>query len=142
MFFHGNISAASCGLALSYAAQLSGIFQFTVRLATDTEAKFVSVERMKNFLDQSMPEEPEIFERNSKASKKNPKKLLMLPSLVDIHPNWPVAGRVKFASVFMSYSLEHETVLRDLSFEVSPGQKIGKRLTTYYYICVIRFHVP
>jgi len=130
LIFHGSVSAASCGLALSYAAQLAGIFQFTVRLATETEAKFVSVERMKNFLEKSMPEEPEIFDAPSskKISRKNPEKLLMLPSLMDVHPNWPVAGHVKFDSVYMSYSLEHEAVLRDLSFEAYPGQKIGIKL--------------
>jgi ATP-binding cassette subfamily C (CFTR/MRP) protein 5 len=132
LIFHGKVSGAAAGLALSYAAQLAGIFQFTVRLATETEARFVSIERMKSFLDQSMPEEPKVFDTpNEKVLKKNPEKLLVLPSLVDMHPNWPVAGHVKFDSVFMSYSLEHEAVLRDLSFEVLPGQKIGMELCVY-----------
>lgn len=43
--FNGSVSAAAAGLALAYAAQLSGVFQFTVRLASEMEAKLVSVER-------------------------------------------------------------------------------------------------
>jgi ATP-binding cassette subfamily C (CFTR/MRP) protein 5 len=45
VMFHGNVTAAAAGLALAYAAQFSGVFQFTVRLASETEAKFVSMER-------------------------------------------------------------------------------------------------
>ena len=43
---HGVVPAALAGLALAYAAQLSGLFQFTVRLSSETEARFTSVERI------------------------------------------------------------------------------------------------
>ena len=124
MAFHGKISAAASGLALSYAAQLSGIFQFTVRLATDTQARFVSVERIYNFIHRCKLEEPEIFERLDKNYDK--KKLLAIQSLKDMHPNWPTAGHVKFDSVYMNYSLNHESVLKDLCFEALPGETIGR----------------
>ncbi|CAG7822979.1 unnamed protein product, partial [Allacma fusca] len=57
LVFHDVVTAASCGLALSYAAQLSGIFQFTVRMASEVEAKFVCVERLNTFLTLSQSEE-------------------------------------------------------------------------------------
>ena len=40
------IPAASAGLALAYVCQLSGIMQYVVRLACETESRFTSVQRM------------------------------------------------------------------------------------------------
>jgi len=47
---HGVIPAAYAGLALAYSGQLTGILQYTVRLATETESRFVSVQRMHTYL--------------------------------------------------------------------------------------------
>ena len=44
------MEAAFAGLALAYASQLSGIFQYTVRLSTETEARFTSVERIQSYI--------------------------------------------------------------------------------------------
>lgn len=46
----GMIPAASAGLALAYAGQLSGIMQYVVRLACETESRFTSVQRMHTYL--------------------------------------------------------------------------------------------
>ncbi len=46
----GMIPAASAGLALAYASQLSGIMQYVVRLACETESRFTSVQRMHTHL--------------------------------------------------------------------------------------------
>lgn len=46
----GTIPAASAGLALAYASQLSGIMQYVVRLACETESRFTSVQRMQTYL--------------------------------------------------------------------------------------------
>ena len=44
--FRGTIPAATAGLALAYASQLSGIMQYVVRLSCETESRFTSVQRM------------------------------------------------------------------------------------------------
>lgn len=46
----GTIPVASAGLALAYANQLSGIMQYIVRLACETESRFTSVQRMHTYL--------------------------------------------------------------------------------------------
>jgi len=120
LIFHGSVSAAACGLALSYAAQLSGIFQFTVRLASETEARFISVERMDTFLRYSQPEKPDESE-----DEKNQNLVQDNLSTATLHPNWPYAGHVKFVSVSLTYSTDTMPVLKDVSFEVQPGQNIG-----------------
>lgn len=35
--------------------QLTGLFQFTVRLASETEARFTSVERIHHYIQVSLP---------------------------------------------------------------------------------------
>lgn len=47
----GHLAPALAGLALTYAAHISGVFQFTVRLMSDTEARFISVERIVNHIE-------------------------------------------------------------------------------------------
>ncbi|KAJ8310788.1 hypothetical protein KUTeg_012653 [Tegillarca granosa] len=37
------------GMALAFAIQLTGLFQFTIRLAIETEARFISVERLQHY---------------------------------------------------------------------------------------------
>lgn len=44
----GHVSPELAGLALTYAAHISGVFQFTIRLMSDTETRFISVERIVN----------------------------------------------------------------------------------------------
>lgn len=117
LIFSGSVSPASCGLALSYAAQLSGIFQFTVRMASEVEAKFVCVERMNRFLTTTQTEEPVKTESSEDGGDS-------VTNLVT-HPNWPFAGRLKFHAVNLSYSSEAEPALRNLTVEILPGSKIG-----------------
>lgn len=73
VLMHGKIPPAYAGLAISYAVQvperpvpvagglawsqtclslcqLTGLFQFTVRLASETEARFTSVERIHQYI--------------------------------------------------------------------------------------------
>jgi len=38
---HGVVPAAFAGLALTFSGQLAGTVQYTVRLATETEARFI-----------------------------------------------------------------------------------------------------
>ena len=46
VILHGQVPPALAGLALAYAAHISGVFHYTVRLMSDTEVRFISVERM------------------------------------------------------------------------------------------------
>lgn len=42
-----------------------------------------------------------------------------------MRPDWPESGRVEFENVFLKYRPTTEYILKDLSFEVKPGEKIG-----------------
>ena len=40
-------------------------------------------------------------------------------------PDWPETGRIEFNHVCLKYRPNTEVVLKDLTFEVKPGEKIG-----------------
>jgi hypothetical protein len=49
VFLHGQVPPALAGLALAYAAHISGVFQYTTRLMSETEVRFISVERLTSY---------------------------------------------------------------------------------------------
>ncbi|XP_046735959.1 ATP-binding cassette sub-family C member 5-like [Diprion similis] len=102
-----ELPSALAGLALSYAAHISGVFQYTVRLASETEVKFISVERINHYL-KTLISEGNIKER-----------ILQPPS------GWPVAASIKFQNVSMAYGEGAPIILKNVSFTVDAGEKIG-----------------
>ncbi|KAF2351590.1 ABC transporter type 1 transmembrane domain [Trinorchestia longiramus] len=105
VLLRGQVEAAFAGLALAYASQLSGIFQYTVRLSTETEARFTSVERIQSYIETLESEER--------------------PSEVVPPSNWPTHGRICFRNVSMRYRHNTPLVFSDLSFDVHENEKIG-----------------
>ncbi|XP_056411928.1 ATP-binding cassette sub-family C member 5-like isoform X2 [Hyla sarda] len=107
VFMHGTIYPAYAGLALSYAVQLTGLFQFTVRLATETEARFTSLERINYYIENLESEVPPHIH-----TKPPPEE-------------WPQHGRITFENVEMRYRDGLPLVLKNISFSIEPQEKIG-----------------
>ncbi|XP_014480641.1 PREDICTED: multidrug resistance-associated protein 5-like isoform X2 [Dinoponera quadriceps] len=107
IFLKNELSPAFAGLAMAYSTQMTGVFQYTVRLMSETEVRFISVERISYYL--------KTLQREG-ASK-----------TVDVKPadNWPSCGKIQFKSVQMRYREELPLVLIDVSFSVKAGEKIG-----------------
>uniref|UniRef100_A0A3B4B7U0 ATP-binding cassette sub-family C member 5 n=1 Tax=Periophthalmus magnuspinnatus TaxID=409849 RepID=A0A3B4B7U0_9GOBI len=95
VLMRNQIPPAYAGLAMSYAVQLTGLFQFTVRLVTETEARFTSVERINHYI-KSAPA-----------------------------PSWPQHGKITFQNVEMSYRHDLPLVLKSVSFNILPQETIG-----------------
>ncbi|XP_076753799.1 ATP-binding cassette sub-family C member 5-like isoform X2 [Xylocopa sonorina] len=102
-----QIPPALAGLAMAYAMQMTGVFQYTVRLMAETETRFISVERISYYL-KTLPKE-ETFEENA------------------INPphEWPVEGKLEFRKVQLKYRKELSPVLHNISFATEPGEHIG-----------------
>uniref|UniRef100_A0AAR2JHA6 Uncharacterized protein n=1 Tax=Pygocentrus nattereri TaxID=42514 RepID=A0AAR2JHA6_PYGNA len=100
VFMHGHIPPAYAGLAISYAVQLTGLFQFTVRLLSETEARFTSVERINHYI-----------------------KVSVGPSAPD--PDWPQQGSISLQNVEMRYRPELPLVLKNLTFSILPEETVG-----------------
>uniref|UniRef100_A0A673BQA9 Multidrug resistance-associated protein 5-like n=1 Tax=Sphaeramia orbicularis TaxID=375764 RepID=A0A673BQA9_9TELE len=108
VFLHNQIPPAYAGLAISYAVQLTGLFQFTVRLLTETEARFTSVERINHYIKCLESEAP----RQS-------------PEATAPAPSWPQHGKITFQNVEMRYRDDLPLVLKKLSFTILPEETIG-----------------
>ncbi|XP_028271684.1 multidrug resistance-associated protein 5 [Parambassis ranga] len=108
VFMHSQIPPAYAGLAISYAVQLTGLFQFTVRLLTETEARFTSVERINHYIKSLESEAP----RQS-------------PEADTPAPSWPQQGKITFQNVEMRYREDLPLVLKNLSFTILPEETIG-----------------
>uniref|UniRef100_A0A8C1YLZ1 ATP-binding cassette sub-family C member 5 n=1 Tax=Cyprinus carpio TaxID=7962 RepID=A0A8C1YLZ1_CYPCA len=106
VFMHGRIPPAYAGLAISYAVQLTGLFQFTVRLLSETEARFTSVERINHYIKVEAPV-TRICGSSAPAS------------------SWPEEGRITFQNVEMRYRDDLPLVLKNLSFSVLPEETVG-----------------
>ncbi|XP_035986072.1 multidrug resistance-associated protein 5 [Fundulus heteroclitus] len=107
VLMHGQIPPAYAGLAISYAVQLTGLFQFTVRLASETEARFTSVERIHHYIQSLSQEAP------ARVKGRAPP------------PDWPQQGELVFRDLEMRYQENLPLVLNRISCSIRPKEKIG-----------------
>uniref|UniRef100_A0A8C4SRQ5 ATP-binding cassette sub-family C member 5 n=1 Tax=Erpetoichthys calabaricus TaxID=27687 RepID=A0A8C4SRQ5_ERPCA len=107
IFMHGQVPPAYAGLAISYAVQLTGLFQFTVRLLAESEARFTSVERINHYIKNLESEAP--------------------GHIPDSFPScsWPQEGAIQFHGVGMRYHPHLPLVLNKLTFSIFAQEKIG-----------------
>ncbi|XP_051254829.1 multidrug resistance-associated protein 5 isoform X5 [Dicentrarchus labrax] len=107
VLMHGKISPAYAGLAISYAVQLTGLFQFTVRLASETEARFTSVERIHHYIQSLSQEAPARVKGCAPPA------------------DWPQQGELVLREVEMRYQENLPLVLNKISCTIRPKEKIG-----------------
>lgn len=62
-------------------------------------------------------------ERILEYTKLEPEKKPKIP--ITVATNWPECGKIEFQNVFFRYSMDSEPVLRGLSFNVNPKEKIS-----------------
>lgn len=108
VYMRNQIPPAYAGLAISYAVQLTGLFQFTMRLLTETEARFTSVERINHYIKCLDGEAP----------RQSPKE--SAPAL-----SWPQNGKISFQNVEMRYRHDLPLVLKGVSFNILAQETIG-----------------
>jgi len=94
------------GLALNYASTISGAMAGLVDVLTRLELDFVSVERMQQY-----SEELELEPVDS--------------SMPETTAGWPFRGELTYAHVDMRYRLTTPLVLRDVSFTIAAGERVG-----------------
>jgi ABC-type multidrug transport system fused ATPase/permease subunit len=102
----GKIDAGSAGLSLSYAISFTENVLWLVRLYAMNEQNMNSVERIKEYLDVEQEAEAVIEETKPAA-------------------NWPSQGSVEFINYTTRYRADLDPVLRDVTFKISPLEKVG-----------------
>ncbi|KAI8057978.1 ABC metal ion transporter [Syncephalis plumigaleata] len=102
----GNMNSSLAGLAVTNALYITQSLNWSVRMFCEIETNIVSMERLQEYSE--LPSEaPEVIEGHR-------------PSHI-----WPERGAIKFDNYQTRYREGLELVLRGISFDVKPREKIG-----------------
>ncbi|KAG0337432.1 hypothetical protein BG000_005438, partial [Podila horticola] len=101
------ISAASAGLVLSYLTRTAGDMNWVVQCIATLENNMNSVERLVHYV-KNLPQEPPAERPDATPE-----------------PSWPSGGAIVFRDVTMRYRPELDPVLKNISFEIQAGHKVG-----------------
>ncbi|KAF9361016.1 Multidrug resistance-associated protein 1 [Mortierella sp. AD094] len=93
------------GLALSYALNLTNIIAILVRTLSDVQNQFVSVERIREYIDKPV-EAP-------------------VKTGVTVPKDWPSQGKIVFKVFSARYREGLELCIKDASFTIEPQEKVG-----------------
>ncbi|XP_053403768.1 ATP-binding cassette sub-family C member 5-like [Mercenaria mercenaria] len=104
---YDSLNPALAGLAYTFAIQMTGLFQFTIQLAIESESKFVAVQRLQHYSEDVETEAPAIIK-----DKRPP-------------ADWPKSGEIKFEKYKMKYRDNLPLALKEVGFTVRPKEKIG-----------------
>lgn len=102
----GHLDAGLAGLSLSYAIAFSETALWVVRLYSNIEMNMNSVERLQEYFEIEQEPPAEVPETEPVAE-------------------WPQEGAISVKDVSLRYSPELPRVIKNVTFEVSPNQKIG-----------------
>ncbi|KAF8557120.1 P-loop containing nucleoside triphosphate hydrolase protein [Imleria badia] len=102
-----SISPGQTGLVLSYILMVQQSFGMMVRQVAEAENNMNAVERIIHYANEVEQEAPHQV-KDSAAP-----------------PSWPFEGRIVMKYVFMKYRPELPPVLKGLSMDIAPGEKIG-----------------
>ncbi|XP_048254075.1 ATP-binding cassette sub-family C member 2-like isoform X2 [Haliotis rufescens] len=101
-----HISPGDVGLSITYALMVTGCLVMMVIMTTELETHVVSVERMAQYT--SLPTEAAWVIQQNRPS-----------------PEWPESGHIKFDNLKIRYRPELDLVLKGISCDIKPGEKIG-----------------
>ncbi|KAG0281307.1 hypothetical protein BGZ96_001186 [Linnemannia gamsii] len=102
-----SINPTSAGLILSYLSRISGDLNWGVQRLSTLENNMNSAERLVHYINNLEQERPTERSENKPAA------------------DWPSQGAISFKNVSMRYRPELPRVLRDISFDIQAGHKVG-----------------
>ena len=103
-------AAPFVGLVLSFALEITGLLSWVVRQWSELETAVIAVERVKEYTSLPAEEETGAVTRGG---------------AVAPPPGWPSGGAISIQALNMRYQPQMPLVLRDLSVDIAPGQKVG-----------------
>ncbi|TDH69137.1 hypothetical protein CCR75_003189 [Bremia lactucae] len=112
------LSSAMAGLLLSYSQNMTSLLNWIIRMEIDMENMMNSVERTDEYC--RVETEPvtlvaQYYDRYT-ITKSRP---------LQVRPHWPEQGKIEFSNVCVRYDPLSPPVLRNLSFTIHGGEKIG-----------------
>ncbi|KAF9206079.1 Multidrug resistance-associated protein 1 [Haplosporangium sp. Z 27] len=105
VFGRNSISSSMVGMSLSYALNITQDLCWLVRCMCEVQFEMVAIERIDEY-----------FNKNQEA-----------PNATDVQlpESWPSQGHVEFKNYSTRYRQGMDLVIKNVSFEVQPGEKIG-----------------
>ncbi|KAG3128170.1 Multidrug resistance-associated protein 1 [Phytophthora idaei] len=108
VFLHRQLNVAMIGLAFSYSLKIAANLEGIIRSLTRIETVMTSPERMQEYID---------------IKQEAPYRIPIMDPPAQLE--WPTTGSIVFDKVSFRYKEGSALVLRNLSFFVNGGQKIG-----------------
>ncbi|XP_041351232.1 multidrug resistance-associated protein 1-like [Gigantopelta aegis] len=102
----GSASGALLGLAVSFAYEISETMIWFVIVMSELYTNIISMERVSEFTNNA---NEDVWKKRDHS----------------VPPGWPQKGRTEFRDYSMRYKPGHDLVLKNLSFTVEAGEKIG-----------------
>lgn len=100
-----DIAGSATGLAISNSIQKLVFFTLFVRGTSDALSHVTSVQRIVNYTKTIKPERDE--------------------AEMEVPPQWPSEGNIQYNEVVMKYRDDQEPVLKGVTIEIRPQEKIG-----------------
>ena len=86
--------------------KISGILNWFVRESTDFEANITTLEGLRDLIENK--QEDEWINENKRPPK-----------------DWPSKGKIEFVDYSAKYRNDLDYAIKDLSFQINPGEKVG-----------------
>ncbi|KAF8134974.1 ABC transporter [Boletus edulis] len=102
-----SISAGQTGVVLSYILMVQQSFGWMVRQLAEVENDMNAVERIIHYANELEQEAPHQVKDGATPT------------------SWPLEGRIVMKDIFMKYRPDLSPVLKGLSVDIAPGEKIG-----------------
>ncbi|KAK9886056.1 hypothetical protein WA026_014839 [Henosepilachna vigintioctopunctata] len=102
----GNMDSGLIGLSISYALQITQTLSWLVITTSRLETNIVAVERIKEYTEKPQEAAWDIPNKTPPAS-------------------WPAIGEVVFKNFSVKYRPELDLVLKEISFNIRGGEKVG-----------------
>jgi len=103
-------TAPFVGLVLSFALDITGLLSWVVRQWSELETAVIAVERVQEYTSLADEEDTGAKTRDG---------------VIPPPPGWPSGGAISFQALSMRYQPSMPLVLRNLTVDIAPGQKVG-----------------
>ena len=104
--YNYNSNPSLIGFSITWVLLISQMLSFAIRLTADTENLMSSVQKINDYIENT-PQEPDFNFPQPKSAV------------------WPTKGVIKAENLFYKYRENLDYVLKDVSFETNPHEKIG-----------------